>query len=371
MDEPGIRAARRAGADRLRSLSSCGWVDFNMDETQDLSPPEDERGVPIFPVGADSVVPRRSEIPAESSFEGFNEAAILKKLATDKAATRRLTPDQRSVDLRPGSVINRRFKVLQQLGFGGMGAVYLVKDMHLQERRALKVMLPRLLSNPQAQRRFLIETKISQKLSHANIVRVHDLGMDFDTGMQFFTMALVEGETLFRYLKVHGSQLPLDEVLKIMHQLCDALTYAHRYTIHRDLKPQNIMRGAGGHITILDFGLAKLLDHSNPGLSRMAVGTIHYQAPEQKTDPLHIDSRADLYALGVIMYQLLTGKVPAGQYPPASSLARGVPRSMDQVIQRCLKLRDARYPTASALLEDLQAVEKGGLRLWFEGLFGN
>lgn len=371
MEEPGIRAAHRAGAERLRSLPSCGWVDFKLDETQDLSPPEDERGVPIFPVGADSVVPRRSEIPAESSFEGFNEAAILKKLATDKAATRRLTPDQRSVDLRPGSVINRRFKVLQQLGFGGMGAVYLVKDMHLQERRALKVMLPRLLSNPQAQRRFLIETKISQKLSHANIVRVHDLGMDFDTGMQFFTMALVEGETLFRYLKAHDSQLPLDEVLKIMHQLCDALTYAHRYTIHRDLKPQNIMRGAGGHITILDFGLAKLLDHSNPGLSRMAVGTIHYQAPEQKTDPLHIDSRADLYALGVIMYQLLTGKVPAGQYPPASSLARGVPRSMDQVIQRCLKLRDERYPTASALLEDLQAVEKGGLRLWFEGLFGN
>lgn len=341
-----------------------------MDETQDLSPPEDERGVPIFPVGAGSAMSPQGDIRVESSFEGFNEAAILKKLADDKAATRRLTPDQRSVDLRPGSVINRRFKVLQQLGFGGMGAVYLVKDMHLQERRALKVMLPRLLSNPQAQRRFLIETKISQKLSHANIVRVHDLGMDFDTGMQFFTMALVEGETLFRYLKGHDSQLPLDEVLKIMRQLCAALTYAHRYTIHRDLKPQNIMRGSGGHITILDFGLAKLLDHSNPGLSRMAVGTIHYQAPEQKADPLHIDSRADLYALGVIMYQLLTGKVPAGQYPPPSSLVKGLPRSVDQVIQRCLKLRDERYATAGALLEDLQTADKSGLRLWIEGLFG-
>jgi serine/threonine protein kinase len=257
-------------------------------------------------------------------------------------------------------MINRRFKVLQQLGFGGMGAVYLVKDTHLQERRALKVMLPRLLSNPQAQRRFLIETKISQKLSHANIVRVHDLGMDFDTGMQFFTMAL----------KSRDGQLPLDEVLKIMRPLCDALTYAHRYTIHRDLKPQNIMRGPGGHITVLDFGLAKLLDQSNPALSRMAVGTIHYQAPEQKSNPLGIDSRADLYSLGVIMYQLLTGKVPAGQYPPASSLARNVPRGMDQVIQRCLKPRDERYPTANALQEDLDTVEKGGLRLWFEGLFG-
>jgi len=336
-----------------------------MDETQDLSPPEGERQNPNTPGS-----PRSGESLAESSFDALNEAEILKRLAEDKAAVRRLTPDQRSVDLRPGSVINRRFKVLQQLGFGGMGAVYLVKDTHLQERRALKVMLPRLLSNPQAQRRFLIETKISQKLSHANIVRVHDLGMDFDTGMQFFTMALVEGETLFRYLKSRDGQLPLDEVLRIMRPICHALTYAHRYTIHRDLKPQNIMRGPGGHITLLDFGLAKLLDQSNPALSRMAVGTIHYQAPEQKSNPLGIDSRADLYSLGVIMYQLLTGKVPAGQYPPASSLARNVPRSMDHVIQRCLKLRDERYPTAGALLEDLDAVEKGGLRLWFEGLFG-
>lgn len=341
-----------------------------MDETQDFSPPDGEKAVPIVP-GERPVVPgARSERTLESSFEGFNEAAILKRLAADKAAGRRLTPDQRSVDLQPGSMINRRFKVLEQLGFGGMGAVYLVKDAHLQERRALKVMLPRLLSNPQAQRRFLIETKVSQKLSHANIVRVHDLGMDFDTGMQFFTMALVEGETLYRYLKSQGGQLPIDEVLKVMYQICGALTYAHRYTIHRDLKPQNIMRGAGGHITVLDFGLAKLLDHSNPGLSRMAVGTVHYQAPEQKSNPLGIDSRADLYSLGVIMYQLLTGKVPAGQYPPASSLAKGVPRSMDLVIQRCLKLRDERYPTSAALQEDLEAVEKRGLRVWFEGFFG-
>lgn len=344
-------------------------VEFEMDETQDLSTQGDHRDAPGSTDKPGASLPGGGSFP-ESSFDGFNEATILKQLATEKAAERRLTPDQRSVDLRPGSVINRRFKILEQLGFGGMGAVYLVKDTHLQERRALKVMLPRLLSNPQAQRRFLIETKISQKLSHENIVRVHDLGMDFDTGMQFFTMAQVEGETLFRYLKGRDGQLPLEDVFKIMHQLCNALTYAHRYTIHRDLKPQNIMRGPGGHITVLDFGLAKLLDQSNANLSRMAVGTIHYQAPEQKSDPLGIDSRADLYSLGVIMYQLLTGKVPAGQYPPASSLVKGVPRSMDHVIQRCLRPRDERYANAAALLEDLQIVGKGGMRLWFEGLFG-
>lgn len=336
-----------------------------MDETQDLSTHGDDRDLPKRPG-----IPMPGGALPESSFDGFNEATILKQFAAGKAAERRLTPDQRSVDIRPGSVINRRFKILEQLGFGGMGAVYLVKDTHLQERRALKVMLPRLLSNPQAQRRFLIETKISQKLSHENIVRVHDLGMDFESGMQFFTMALVEGETLFRHLKAREGRLPLDEVIEIMRQVCNALTYAHRHTIHRDLKPQNIMRGPGGHITLLDFGLAKLLDQSNPALSRMAVGTMHYQAPEQKSDPLGIDSRADLYSLGVIMYQLLTGKVPAGQYPPASSLVKDVPRSMDHVIQRCLKPRDERYPTAAALLEDLQSVKNRGVRVWFEGLFG-
>jgi hypothetical protein len=105
-------------------------VEINMDEMQDLSPPEGERK------NQGTSAPLPGETLPESSFDGFNEAAILRKMAEDKAATRRLTPDQRSVDLRPGSVINRRFKVLQQLGFGGMGAVYLVKDKHLQERRA-------------------------------------------------------------------------------------------------------------------------------------------------------------------------------------------------------------------------------------------
>lgn len=306
----------------------------------------------------------------DSSFGDFDEARILRQLeAVREDRGHPLTPDQQSVHLRPGSVINKRFKVLEQIGFGGMGAVYLVRDMHLQDRRALKVLLPRLLSNAEAQRRFLLEIKICQKLSHENIVRVHDLGTDFETGMQFFTMALLEGETLFYYLKRRGGQLPLDEVLAVMAQLCQALSYAHRFTIHRDLKPQNIMRAPNGHITVLDFGLAKLLDQSNPALSRMAVGTVHYQAPEQKSDPFTIDRRADLYAAGVIMYQLLTGKIPAGQYLPASRLAPGVPRAADRVIQRCLKPREARYATAAELLADLESLKTPGWRARLRRLF--
>ncbi len=308
------------------------------------------------------------ETVLESSFDGFDEARILKDLEAQKGAEAPdLISDQRSVRLRPGVVINRRFKILKQLGMGGMGAVYLVKDTHLRERRALKVMLPRLLSNPQAQRRFLIETKVTQRLAHANIVRVHDLGMDFDSGMQFFTMALVEGETLYDFLKRKGGQLPIADVLDIARQICSALSYAHRTTIHRDLKPQNIMIGDDGHITLLDFGLAKLLDQSNPAFSRMAVGTVQYQAPEQKSNPLNIDKRADLYALGVILYQLLTGKLPLGHYTPASQLQRGVPRRMDAIIRCCLKKRGERYASAEALQHDLNTATYSALRRWLLG----
>ncbi|MBX3177688.1 MAG: serine/threonine protein kinase [Candidatus Hydrogenedentes bacterium] len=307
----------------------------------------------------------------DSEFGAFNDAEILRRLRAASPPSRVvLTPDQRSVDLRPGSLINRRFKVLKQLGFGGMGAVYLVRDMHLHELRALKVLLPRLLSNPEAQRRFLIETKICQKLSHEHIVRVHDLGVDFETGMQFFTMALADGETLFQYLKRQGGQLPLAEVIGLMKQLCQALAYAHRHTIHRDLKPQNIMRGPDGRITILDFGLAKLIDPNNPALSRMAVGTAHYQAPEQRSDPQGIDRRADLYAAGIILYQLLTGQIPAGQYMPASRVARGVPRSVDAIVRRCLKPREERYASAEELLADLESVRPPGLRDWLLRIAG-
>lgn len=329
------------------------------------------RAAPSKPPAAPRPPEKAAGTSGDSSFGDFDEEKILRQLADAPRERRRaLTPDERSVHLRPGSVINKRFKVLEQLGFGGMGAVYLVRDMHLQERRALKVMLPRLLANPQAQRRFLIETKVSQKLAHENIVRVHDLGVDFDTGMQFFTMALVEGETLSRYLHRRGGQLPSSEVVTIMRQLCRGLAYAHRFTIHRDLKPQNIMRGPEGHVTVLDFGLAKLLDQSNPALSRMGVGTVHYQAPEQKTNPLNIDRRADLYAVGVIMYQLLTGKIPAGKYPPASGLAKGVPRKMDLIVGRCLKQQSERYATADELLEELETAGRGGFRSWFGNPFG-
>jgi len=341
---------------------------MNRDQHRDAADPpaaDPPAGAAVPATGA----PESDTSGFDSAFEGFNEARILKRFERQHAErSRGLTPDQRSVDLRPGIVINKRFKVLKQLGFGGMGAVYLVKDTHLRERRALKVMLPRLLSNPEAQRRFLIETKITQRLAHENIVRVHDLGMDFDSGMQFFTMALVEGETLYAYLKRRGGQLPLAEVLAVARQLCGALDYAHRTTIHRDLKPQNIMRGAGGHITILDFGLAKLLDQSNPALSRMAVGTANYQAPEQKSNPLNIDRRADLYAAGVIMYQLLTGNFPLGHYQPASRLATGVPRRMDAIIQRCLRPRSERYASAAEMAQDLAALESGGLFQWFRRL---
>ena len=215
--------------------------------------------------------------------------------------------EQKAVLLKPGDLVNNRFEVVKQLGFGGMGAVYHVKDRFTEQDRALKVMLPSLLKSEGARKRFQSEVIISQKLGHKNIVRIHDIMVDRTRRIYFFTMELVEGKTLHRVLNERGGTLPLSEALHIAHQLCDALAYAHELTVHRDLKPQNIMVQPDGTIKILDFGLAKLMSPGRLTKSSMALGTAYYQAPEQSVHLSELDQRADLYSVGIILYQMLTG----------------------------------------------------------------
>ncbi|OQB39004.1 MAG: Serine/threonine-protein kinase PknA [Candidatus Hydrogenedentes bacterium ADurb.Bin179] len=187
-----------------------------------------------------------------------------------------LVREQQSVMLRPGDVLLGRFEVKALLGFGGMGAVYRVNDRVLGEDRAVKVMLPSLLRSDTARERFVSEVRISQQLNQDRIVRVHDLNEDRERGLQFFTMEYVEGRTLHRLLSDSGGRLPVDQALDITRQLCDALEYAHQYTVHRDLKPQNIMVRPDGHIKVLDFGLAKVMSPGRLTKSSMALGTAYY-----------------------------------------------------------------------------------------------
>lgn len=265
-----------------------------------------------------------------------------------------LVEEQRAVLLRGGDVVADRFEVVKQLGFGGMGAVYEVKDRYLGMSKALKVMLPSLLQSETARARFRSEVAITQQLSHANIVRVFDLEADRKRKFYFFTMELIEGKTLNRLLRERGGKLPLNEALDIVRQICDALEYAHRQTIHRDLKPQNIMVCPDGTIKVLDFGLAKLISPGGLTKSSMALGTAYYQAPEQSVNPRDVDQRADIFSLGVIMYQMTTGRLPLGFIKAPSQLDHQLPPSLDAVLLKCIEPEpEDRFPSVSQVGEAL------------------
>jgi len=281
-----------------------------------------------------------------------------------------LVDEQRAVFLRPGDVVAGRFEVVKPLGFGGMGAVYHVRDRDLGgEDKALKVMLPSLLRSETARDRFLSEVGVSQKLRHESVVTVFDLAEDRERGIRFFTMEYVPGVTLHRLLNERGGRLPLDEALGITRQICGALEYAHQYTVHRDLKPQNIMVRPDGSIKILDFGLAKLMSPGRLTKSSMALGTAYYQAPEQSVHLGELDARADLYSLGVILYQLLTGRIPLGMSKPPSQLVPGIPKALDGVVTRCLQPEPAdRYASAAELRVALDAAVKPRRKAFAYGL---
>lgn len=222
-----------------------------------------------------------------------------------------------------------RYAIVGELARGGMGVVYQGHDHDLDRRLAVKVLREELRTNPQAVQRFYAEAQIGGQLQHPGIVPVYDLGLSEE--QPYFTMKLVEGETLAKLLGQRPSpSFELSRLLKVFEQICQTLAYAHAQgIIHRDLKPHNIMVGAFGEVQVMDWGLAKSLKHdlnlsgpsvdstardqmlSQPG---MAMGTPAYMAPEQARGEIEqINERADVYGLGAILYQILTGKAPNRQ----------------------------------------------------------
>ena len=307
---------------------------------------------PTYFGGEDGPAEPGTSLPSDEQATLFDEEAR-RLLDPGTELPPELAAEQRSVYLRAGDVVAGRFQVVKLLGFGGMGAVYHVKDRELHgQDRALKVMLPSLLRSDSARERFLCEVNISQKLNHDGIVRVHDLGLDPGRGFRFFTMEYVEGKTLHRVLKDRGGKLLVDEALEITRQLCDILEYAHRRTVHRDLKPQNIMVEPDGGVKILDFGLAKVMSPGRMTRSSMALGTAYYQAPEQSVQLGEVDQRADIYSTGVIFYELLTGALPVGRFKLPSELDSELSERCDQVVVGCLEPRpEDRFSDVGALRE--------------------
>ena len=247
------------------------------------------------------------------------------------------------------------------LGRGGMAAVYRARHIALDRLVAIKVLLPDLVRDPAFAERFEREARALARLDHPGIVGIHDLGR---AGEWFYlAMEYVDGANL-RELLAQG-QLTARDVLSFVPQLCDALQYAHDHRIvHRDIKPENILVDHDGRVHIADFGLAKLLgqDTQDVGLTRthQAVGTPHYMAPEQIGAPGNVDHRADLYSLGVVLYEMLTGVLPIGRFSPPSAKAADA-RPFDPVVMKSLENdRERRYQRASELKTDVENTQSRG-----------
>jgi tRNA A-37 threonylcarbamoyl transferase component Bud32 len=247
-----------------------------------------------------------------------------------------------------------QLEILELVGHGGMGMVYKARQPQLNRLVALKILSPALSGDPAFAGRFAREAQSLAKLNHSHVVTVYDFGQAGE--FYYFLMEYVDGENLHTLLQ---EERPTWEVTRrLMGEICQALQYAHEEgVVHRDIKPSNILIDKKGRIKIADFGLARLAGDAapRPALTTVVMGTPHYMAPEQVETPAMVDHRADLYALGVILYQMLTGELPLGHFEPPSKTA-GVDPRLDPVVLRALAKNPAtRYQQANDFKADLEA----------------
>src|SRR6516162_8329569 len=253
-----------------------------------------------------------------------------------------------------------QLEILELLGQGGMGAVYKARQPKLDRLVAVKILPPEWGKDPAFSERFAREAKALARLTHPHIVAVHDFGES--GGLFYLVMEYVDGANL-RHLLQEGRMKPA-EALAVIPQICDALQYAHEEgVVHRDIKPENILLDSKGRVKIADFGLAKLLNRPRAVFtltgSQQVMGTLDYMAPEQRLRPQEVDHRADIYSLGVVFYEMLTGELPLGRFAPPSQKA-GVDARLDGVVFRALEREpEQRYQRISEVKTDLSAIAGG------------
>jgi serine/threonine protein kinase len=250
-----------------------------------------------------------------------------------------------------------QLEILELIGHGGMGVVYKARQPKLDRLVALKL-LPQALANDAAfAERFNREARVLARLNHPNIVTVHDFGQS--GGFCYLLMEFVDGVNLRQAMQA-GRFTPQQAML-LVPKICEALQFAHDEGIlHRDIKPENILLDTRGRVKIADFGIAKLVGEAREGLtltaSGFALGTPHYMAPEQLEHPQDVDQRADIYSLGVVFYEMLTGELPIGRFSPPSEKA-GVDARVDEVVFHALeKEREKRFRTAGEVKTSVEAI---------------
>ncbi len=255
-----------------------------------------------------------------------------------------------------------QLEVFELLGQGGMGAVYKARQKQLDRLVALKILPPEVGRGLTFAERFTREARSLAKLNHPHIVSVYDFGQTKD-GLFYFIMEFVDGTDLRRVMQ--AGQLSPAKALAIVPQICDALQFAHEEGIvHRDIKPENILLDKKGRVKIADFGLAKLVDRPATvyTLTRAGqkMGTPHYMAPEQIEHPDRVDHRADIYSLGVVFYEMLTGELPLGRFAPPSAKVR-VDLRLDEVVLKTLeKEPERRYQHADQVKTDVEVICSDG-----------
>jgi predicted Ser/Thr protein kinase len=250
-----------------------------------------------------------------------------------------------------------RLEIMELLGQGGMGAVYKARQRDLDRMVALKVLPLEVSQDPAFAKRFSQEARALAQLNHPHIVTVHDFGQA--GGFFYFLMEFVDGVNLRQ--ATQAGRLQPAEALKIVPQICEALQFAHdEGIVHRDIKPENILLDKKGRVKIADFGLAKLLGQFPAELrltgTHQVMGTPAYMAPEQMERPLQVDHRADIYSLGVVFYELLTGELPLGRFAPPSTKVQ-IDVRLDEIVLRTLeKEPERRYQKASDIKTEVESL---------------
>ena len=309
---------------------------------------------------------KRAAAPTPDLKKKFDEILVKFDLAADvlladvsvgvENDSPEVTNDSGKIEFQPGDVLAGRYEIKELIGQGSVDAVYRALDTKGDREIAIKILLPALTQNEEVLELFLKEAKISSNLAHPNIANVYEVQSEDD--LYFLTMELLEGQSLADMMQIRHQENQIfdeSELFELMEQVVSALSYAHEQTIHREIKPENVWLDKSGKVKLTDFGIVQLQNPSERMQNCADIGTVYYMAPEQVKGDGNVDARADIYALGIMLYHLATGSVPAGLIKSLHEKRPDLSEGFCAAVMQCMASDvNDRPQTAEDLLELLQ-----------------